>query len=142
MPSTRRVPLVAIPTVLPMGWLESPPYFCMATETIADHTNAQPFSLPTPHFQESDAAALDVPLFHRTSVPAMPLQLTFTQPLDFVDVYIDDFMALAQTAAVATQLRRRLLYNINDIFRANSLASDKLEPMRREPISQKKTRSR
>lgn len=138
MPSTRRAPLVAVPTVLPMGWLESPPYFCMATETIADYTNAQPLSLPKPHFQESDAATLDVPLFHRISVPAMPPQLTFSQPLDFVDVYIDDFMALAQTTAVATNLRRRLLYNINDIFRANSLASDHVEPMRREPISQKK----
>jgi len=27
MPSSRRRPLLAIPTVLPMGWLESPPYF-------------------------------------------------------------------------------------------------------------------
>ncbi len=34
-------PLVAFPLVLPMGWTESAPYFCIATETIADITNAR-----------------------------------------------------------------------------------------------------
>ena len=28
--------LLALPLVLPMGWSESPPYFCAATETVAD----------------------------------------------------------------------------------------------------------
>jgi len=32
-------PLVAFPLVLPMGWTESPPYFCSVTETIADTAN-------------------------------------------------------------------------------------------------------
>jgi hypothetical protein len=32
-------PLVALPLVLPMGWTESPPYFCAATETITDISN-------------------------------------------------------------------------------------------------------
>ena len=64
--------------------------------------------------------------------------LTFSKPLQFADVYIDDFMALAQTATIATNLRRRLMFNINDVFRPNSLPSDFAEPVRREPISQKK----
>jgi len=98
MPSLRHQPMLAIPTVLPMGWLESPPYFCMATETIADYTNA-PASLPMQslHFQEAVAAALDVPQFRDGGPPLLPPNLTFTRPLQFVDVYIDDFMALAQT---------------------------------------------
>jgi hypothetical protein len=29
-------PLIAFPLVLPMGWKNSPPIFCTATETIAD----------------------------------------------------------------------------------------------------------
>jgi hypothetical protein len=29
-------PLIAVPMVLPMSWMESPPAFCMVTETIAD----------------------------------------------------------------------------------------------------------
>ena len=31
--------LMAIPLVLPMGWMESPPYFCTTTETIVDLAN-------------------------------------------------------------------------------------------------------
>jgi hypothetical protein len=34
-------PLIAVPVVLPMGWMESPPAFCMVTETIADLVNAK-----------------------------------------------------------------------------------------------------
>ena len=122
-----------------MGWLESPPYFCMATETIADFTNAPAsLQLPNCHFQEADAAALDVLQFRDAAPKLFPCSLTFSKPLQFVDVYIDDFMALAQTATIATNLRRRLMFNINDVFRPNSLPSDFVEPVRREPISQKK----
>ena len=32
-------PLVALPLVIPMGWKNSPPLFCTATETIADLAN-------------------------------------------------------------------------------------------------------
>jgi hypothetical protein len=32
-------PLVAFPLVLPMGWTNSPPFFCVFTETICDLTN-------------------------------------------------------------------------------------------------------
>ena len=34
-------PLIAVPMVLPMGWIESPPTFCTVTETIADLANAK-----------------------------------------------------------------------------------------------------
>ena len=32
-------PLIAFPLALPMGWTESPPYFCAVTKTIADVAN-------------------------------------------------------------------------------------------------------
>ena len=44
-------PLVAFPLVLPMGWTESPPYFCAATETFVDLANQQvdcTYSTPPP----------------------------------------------------------------------------------------------
>ena len=34
-------PLIAVPMVLPTGWMESPPTFCTVTETIADMANAK-----------------------------------------------------------------------------------------------------
>jgi hypothetical protein len=33
-------PLVALPLTLPMGWVTTPPYFCAATETVADLANS------------------------------------------------------------------------------------------------------
>jgi len=52
-------PMVAIPLSLPMGWVESPPYFCAATETAADLAN-QRLERPTapPHRLETYADGL------------------------------------------------------------------------------------
>ena len=42
--------LLALPLVLPMGWVESPPFFCAATETVADLVNQWPAHIyPPPH---------------------------------------------------------------------------------------------
>ena len=41
MTSPDEDPLIAVPMVLPMGWMESPPTFCTVTETIADLANAK-----------------------------------------------------------------------------------------------------
>ena len=42
--------LIAFPLVLPMGWKESPPYFCATTETAVNLANqAIPMSYPRPH---------------------------------------------------------------------------------------------
>ena len=40
--------LTAIPLVLPMGWTESPPYFCTTTETIVDLANLYSHSMWDP----------------------------------------------------------------------------------------------
>ena len=42
-------PLIAFPLALPMGWVESPPYFTAATETICDLANAALASRDAPH---------------------------------------------------------------------------------------------
>ena len=48
-------PRVALPLVLPMGWTESPPQFCTATETITDlanlFTTAHPLDPPVHHLE-------------------------------------------------------------------------------------------
>ena len=140
LPSSRRNPLLAIPTVLTMGWIDSAPYFCMATESIADFTNRQPaYECPSnPHFQEPLANAADD---FQTTVPIrpqVPLSYVPRHPLSYTDVYMDDYTALAQTRPVAINLRRRLMYNINDIFRRNTSSETQAVLPRREPISDKK----
>ena len=48
--------LLALPLVLPMGWVESPPWFCAATETVADLANNWPHHVePPPHPLETVA---------------------------------------------------------------------------------------
>jgi hypothetical protein len=42
-------PLIAIPLVLPLGWSESPPYFCAVTETITDMVNIPQYHIAIPN---------------------------------------------------------------------------------------------
>jgi hypothetical protein len=39
-------PRAAFPCALSLGWVESPPYFCTATETVADLMNAAGTNTP------------------------------------------------------------------------------------------------
>ena len=51
-------PLIAVPMVLSMGWMESPPAFCVVTETIADLANAritQGYILAPYHYRKAMA---------------------------------------------------------------------------------------
>jgi len=67
-------PLVAIPFLLPMGWVKSPPYFCAVTETAADVANQRmqaPYA--PPHRLEGITAAAD------ETMPPPPSQ----SPVDF-----------------------------------------------------------
>ena len=69
-------PLVALPLVLPMGWKNSPPVFCAATETAADVANnliASQAVLPLHRLEHHAAALDDRPLSAQcTSRPAAP----------------------------------------------------------------------
>ncbi len=100
-------PLIAFPLTLPMGWVESPPYFTALTETACDLANArlrQRMAYDTPHRLEAiaatpppgDPAASDTaPHAERTRLGG---RLRSHQrcsegrpPVAKVDVYVDDF---------------------------------------------------
>jgi len=136
--------LVAFPLALPMGWTSSPPFFCAATETIADITNIALATMVTwpPHRLEPMAELLPIPV----TPPATSHQLlgistgkkhTGTPgPLAWSDVFVDDHLALAQgTIEHRQHVRRTLLHSIDRIFRPLA-ASD--SPSRQEPVSLKK----
>jgi hypothetical protein len=90
-------PLIGLPLSLPMGWSNSPPYFCAFTETCADLANTRP-APPIPHHLHFVTAAQDTETHNTFDTTVLwphnpdPPQ----QPLDLVDVYIDDFMLMAQ----------------------------------------------
>ena len=138
--------LLALPLALPMGWTQSPPAFCTVTETIADLANrrlhrAQAY--PPPHRLEAladspslDQVKLPPSLFGGTchSLPSLnPLLRFYPRPLAAVDVFMDDFIAVAQgSPAQLTTTRRHLLHAVDAVLRP--LAPDD-SPFRTEPIS-------
>jgi hypothetical protein len=127
--------LIAIPLSLPMGWKESPPYFCAFTETITDAANkdlaTENHQYPEhPLLTPSQKTISHKPLhFHPTAV--LPLGTTDTPALAYTDVYMDDFCLLAQSP---TQYRtlNTVLHNIDAVF------ADPPQSPRRQVISQSK----
>jgi hypothetical protein len=114
-----------------MGWAESPPNFCAFTETITDIVNTPHLPPTKPH-----------PLLSRSQQHAPALTPAFTQdaivlghasqkPLAYTDMYIDDFMVIAQRPA-HTPLLNKLLHSIDTVFH------DPPNTLRRHVISLKK----
>jgi len=130
-PAGEPVKLV-VPMSLQMGWVESPPYFCAASETARDismeYANTKVGSLPThkfTHYTQGDEEA-----------NLLPPEDTRHQDQGLrygVEVYVDDFMSIviptskAQLDHVATAI----MTGIHDIFPANIVDSN-------DPISEKK----
>ena len=80
---------LVIPTSLQMGWIESPPYFCAASETARDiaeqYSNTQIGSLP-PHKAEEYVTG-------SSSYAMLPEHST--KPCAYkLEVFVDDFMSL------------------------------------------------
>ncbi len=102
-------PLIAFPLVLPMGWTNSLTIFLTATETIADIANARLSLgwLPPSHPLDDLAASVSVPPHeaywgsesmppsepYPACNPSLPM---VGAPATYVDVFVDDFMGLAQ----------------------------------------------
>ncbi len=109
--------LIGIPLSLPMGWTHSPPYFCAYTETITDIANASlhhpalPRHALEPVLQQF-ATMLDTKF---QSSALLPLGAQSLPPLATVDVYLDDFMALAQPPHHMKTMRT-LLHAVDAIF--------------------------
>ena len=143
-------PLIALPLVLPMGWKNSGPAFCTATETIADMTNkviAEGKHQP-PHPLETIASTMDY-----KAKPEVTTSLTTHQPgiiparspilrrpapkrAAYVDVFVDDFIALVQGCPTQlSRVRRALFHNIDLVFRP---LDDDDNKHRGQPISLKK----
>mmetsp|Transcript_50704 Transcript_50704/g.122309 ORF Transcript_50704/g.122309 Transcript_50704/m.122309 type:complete len:800 (-) Transcript_50704:1111-3510(-) len=153
-------PHVAFPLVLPMGWTESPPFFCTLTETVIDLVNERLGHWdPPPHPLEKVAATPPPPPDDRkikyiapaTFPDSKARRITMdelppakragrpphkTPPLAYGDVYVDDEGLLGQGTEARLNRLRRVLLHINDlVFRPND-ADDDAE--RKEPCSVKK----
>jgi hypothetical protein len=140
-------PLIAFPLCLPMGWTESPPYFCSATETVADLANEGILKWRNPPHHKLEAQAATPPPPSTTPLLAAPLVPPTALPLlrdpmlgqrnarhlAYINVFVDDFLACAQgDTPWLNRVRRILFHAIGDVFRP--LAGDD-GPHCKEPIS-------
>ena len=132
-------PLVAFPLVLPMGWAESPPFFCEFTETACDLTNQDFHARRTypEHPLESRAGAMDAIRPDEQMDAPNPHSHQRTRlrsPLTYMDVYVDDFCGAGQEnpTYLMRHQRRALLHNIDRVFRPSNATDSKF---RKEPIS-------
>ena len=150
-------PLVVLPLTLPMGWTESPPYFCSTTETTVDLINLHASPSWDPPRSPLELAAgtqppqdgrhcITVPTPRLSPPPRLPVppQLPLAQrrhhrrPLAYGDVFVDDEILLAQGTPPQLHRFKRQALHINDwIFRANDLHDN--PTVRKEPIPSLKT---
>jgi len=137
-------PLVAFPLALPMGWVESPPYFTVLTETSCDLANMMlataDVRLRRAHRLEAVAATPpdDLQTFTpaATTVRATTGRISSKQPpLAAIDVYVDDFLLLAQTQPQKQRVMRATLAAIDDVLRPLAQSDP---DARKEPASVKK----
>ena len=142
-------PLIGIPLTLPMGWKESPPAFCTATETTADLANRALTNTSSlydrPHrldkLAETPIPPESAPQPRRdgdtgnTPVPVDDSRKLY-RPLQYWDVYVDDFLGLGQGSKRRLRMiKRALLHSLDLVFRP--LENGDL-PTRQEPASVKK----
>jgi hypothetical protein len=152
--------LIAFPLVLPMGWKNSPPYFCAITETVADVTNERIRHHHQPPRHRMDrvadsqgdsvkegrpATTAQQPQLCTTAVPepqppptSVPSAHHSRQPLGKFDIYVDDFMGTAQgKPRRLNRIRRVLFHTLDEVLRPKDSLD---EDARKEPISVKKLR--
>lgn len=142
--------LVALPLSLPMGWQQSPAYFCAATETVADMANQRlhQWHKTPPHRLEApaetppvdeDAAKRLVSAFTATATPVpltVPRRKWKRKLLAKFDVFVDDYVGKAQgTTEELRHVRRVLFHTLDDVLRPLSPSDS---PYRKEPASVKK----
>lgn len=115
--------------MLPVGWKKSLSVFCSATETIADIANTNiatnnvthqhPLSTLASIYDEPVTAPnapipLPAPTAHMQRDPCLPYT---NSPTAYIDVFVDDFIALAQTRHSRNYVRNTLMNAIDEVFR-------------------------
>jgi hypothetical protein len=125
MPTT-----LVVPTSLQMGWVESPPYFCTATETSQDLATKYAetkLNLLTPQkFEKFVLGALEYQALPEAGIN--PIRFAY-----MVKVYVDDFMSLVipMSREQLGHVANAIMQGIHDVFLPDVEDSN-------NPISEKK----
>jgi hypothetical protein len=144
-------PLSGLPLTLSMGWANSLPYFRVATATICDLADtiiktrntfkvhplddvSETSLSPDPPMPRSCAAKSKLMALHEAV--GLPLADQATRPVSSHDVYVDNFISMAQrNSKRRRQVKHSLFEALDSMFRP-LLSTD--HPDRQEPASVKK----
>lgn len=122
---------IVVPSALQMGWAESPPYFCAATQAgrdVAEHLIDCQFNLP-PHPLENYVLPDEID----TLTPSQRDEIH-----RFVAVYVDDYILAAvenKDRTLVKRMARATLYAIHSVFPPPEVTGHEGG---KDPISQKK----
>jgi len=122
--------ILVVPLSLQMGWVESPPFFCAASETVRDIVE---------DYIETPVSSLPEHKFDKYVMTGEKVQeLAAKQECEagfgyMVEVYVDDFMAIVipVTRAQLEHVGTAVMTGIHDVFPADEVDSE-------DPISEKK----
>ena len=123
--------MLVVPTSLQMGWVESPPYFCAATETARDvateYTDMPIGSIPHHKFEKYTIDGESYADLQDEGEDDKPFR-------SMIEVYVDDFMSLVIPISKSQLLHTAaaVMTGIHDVFPAND------EDDGDDPISEKK----
>ena len=118
---------LVVPTSLQMGWIESPPYFCAASETACDVAQ---------QYVEQEVGAMPGHKFlHYTTTSEEYAKLpTSNKQGDggfnyMVEVYADDFISLAMALfkAQLDHVANSVMTGVHDVFPVNTV--DNTDPL-------------
>ena len=125
---------LVIPSSLQMGWCDSPAYFCAASETARDVAE----TLTNTEIGSLEQHPLEHYLIPPMQWPEQDLEQNATKFTHLLEVYIDDFIQLAQTCDPTrlTHLSRALLHAIHAVFPPPAITGHDGE----DPVSLKKLR--
>ncbi len=121
-------PVLVVPTSLQMGWIESPPYFCTASETARDvamqYLDVPIGELPPHPFVAHTHGSPEFNTLPTSSASDLPYLL---------EVYVDDFIGLAipTSQQQLDHVSSATMYGIHDVFPPAAKPAD-------DPISERK----
>ena len=130
-----------VPSALQMGWAESPPFFCVALETVRDvaetYMSERVGTLPAHPLEKGTMppeAAIDERLLQVADMRGNE-KTTFLQ---MSEVYVDDFIQMAQPQdpTILRHCTRAVMHGIHSMFPPPEVLGHSGE----DPISQKKLR--
>ena len=121
---------IVVPNCLQMGWCESPPFFCAASETARDVIESllQEVTLPEHPFEDKMLDKAREAAWHRLSAAASYVNL--------VEVFVDDFIGATNNSAMKhlEHFSRAMLFGVHSIFPPPAVSGHHGQ----DPVSQKK----